>query len=174
MSMSDTSGANRLTLAEARDALRKGDLSAVDLTMSCLTAMDAGDALSAYVHKTPEIALDQARAEGEDPAEAVQVPDEFDYRYPGPKPRTKETAIVMLSDAIESTTRTLPEPTPARIEAVVSTIAQARLADGQFDDCEITLRDVSAICESITKTLTSIYHGRVTYASTADIARRRA
>ncbi|MBT9244406.1 Asp-tRNA(Asn)/Glu-tRNA(Gln) amidotransferase subunit GatA [Gemmobacter fulvus] len=60
--MSDTSGANRLTLAEARDALRKGDLSAVDLTMSCLTAMDAGDALSAYVHKTPEIALDQARA----------------------------------------------------------------------------------------------------------------
>lgn len=127
-----------------------------------------------FFHRAKKQALEQARAEGEDPAEAVQVPDEFDYRYPGPKPRTKETAIVMLSDAIESTTRTLPEPTPARIEAVVGTIAQARLADGQFDDCEITLRDVSAICESITKTLTSIYHGRVTYASTADIARRRA
>ena len=53
---------NELTIAEARDALRKGDLSATDLTMSCLTAMDAGDALGAYVHKTPEIALEQARA----------------------------------------------------------------------------------------------------------------
>jgi aspartyl-tRNA(Asn)/glutamyl-tRNA(Gln) amidotransferase subunit A len=54
--------ANQLTIAAARDALRKGELSAVDLTMSCLTAMDAGDALGAFVHKTPEIALEQARA----------------------------------------------------------------------------------------------------------------
>jgi aspartyl-tRNA(Asn)/glutamyl-tRNA(Gln) amidotransferase subunit A len=54
--------ANELTIAAARDALRKGDLTAVDLTMSCLTAMDAGDGLNAFVHKTPEIALDQARA----------------------------------------------------------------------------------------------------------------
>ena len=57
--------ANQLTIAAARDALRKGDLSAVDLTMSCLTAMDAGDALGAFVHKTPEIALEQARAADE-------------------------------------------------------------------------------------------------------------
>ena len=56
------SNANELTLADARDALRKGDLTATDLTMACLTAMDAGDALGAYVHKTPEIALEQARA----------------------------------------------------------------------------------------------------------------
>ncbi len=54
--------ANSLTIAAARDALRKKEVSAVDLTMSCLTAMDAGDALNAFVHKTPEIALDQARA----------------------------------------------------------------------------------------------------------------
>ncbi len=54
--------ANELTIAEARDALRKGELSAVDLTMACLTAIDAGDALNAFVHKTPDIALDQARA----------------------------------------------------------------------------------------------------------------
>ena len=55
-------GANTLTIAGARDALRKGDLTAVDLTMACLTAIDAGDGLNAFVHKTPEIALDQARA----------------------------------------------------------------------------------------------------------------
>ncbi len=56
------SGANGLTIAAARDALRKRELTAVDLTMACLTAMDAGDGLNAFVHKTPEIALDQARA----------------------------------------------------------------------------------------------------------------
>jgi aspartyl-tRNA(Asn)/glutamyl-tRNA(Gln) amidotransferase subunit A len=56
------SNANSLTIAAARDALRKGELSAVDLTMACLTAMDAGDGLNAFVHKTPDIALDQARA----------------------------------------------------------------------------------------------------------------
>ncbi|WP_151720314.1 Asp-tRNA(Asn)/Glu-tRNA(Gln) amidotransferase subunit GatA [Gemmobacter serpentinus] len=56
------SNANELTLSDARDALRKGDLSATDLTMACLTAMDAGDALGAYVHKTPDMALEQARA----------------------------------------------------------------------------------------------------------------
>ena len=55
-------GANSLTIADARDALRKGDLTAVDLTMACLTAIDAGDGLNAFVHKTPEIALTQARA----------------------------------------------------------------------------------------------------------------
>ncbi|MBC7674845.1 MAG: Asp-tRNA(Asn)/Glu-tRNA(Gln) amidotransferase subunit GatA, partial [Rhodoferax sp.] len=55
-------GANTLTIAGARDALRRGELSAVDLTMACLTAIDAGDGLNAFVHKTPDIALDQARA----------------------------------------------------------------------------------------------------------------
>ena len=56
------SNPNSWSIAAARDALRKGEITAVDLTMSCLTAMDAGDALNAYVHKTPEIALEQARA----------------------------------------------------------------------------------------------------------------
>ena len=55
--------ANTWTIATARDALRKAEISAVDLTMACLTAMDAGDGLNAFVHKTPELALDQARAE---------------------------------------------------------------------------------------------------------------
>ncbi|NCO16545.1 MAG: Asp-tRNA(Asn)/Glu-tRNA(Gln) amidotransferase subunit GatA, partial [Alphaproteobacteria bacterium] len=55
-------GANTLTIAAARDALRKGDLTAVDLTMACLAAIDAGERLGAFVHKTPELALDQARA----------------------------------------------------------------------------------------------------------------
>ena len=91
----------------------------------------------------------------------------MDYRYPGPKPRTKEVAITMLSDAVESATRTLAEPTPARIDALVRELANRRLVDGQFDECDLTLRELSTICDSISKSVASIYHGRVRYASTS-------
>lgn len=97
--------------------------------------------------------------------QAEQLPDEVDYRYPGPRPRTKEVAIVMLADAIESATRTLSDPTPARIDALVRSLANKRLMDGQFDECDLTFRELSTICESISKTVASIYHGRIKYTS---------
>ncbi|MCA9302495.1 MAG: HDIG domain-containing protein [Phycisphaerales bacterium] len=118
-------------------------------------------------------AREQASGEGEQRTaeqilkdNAEQLPDEVDYRYPGPKPRTKEVAITMLSDAVESATRTLAEPTPARIDALVRTLANKRMSDGQFDECDLTFRELSTICESISKTVASIYHGRIRYAST--------
>lgn len=92
-----------------------------------------------------------------------QLPSEVDYRYPGPRPRTKEVAIVMLADAVESATRTLAEPTPSRIDALVRDFANRRLMDGQFDDCDLTLRELHTISESISKTVSSIYHGRISY-----------
>ncbi len=94
-----------------------------------------------------------------------QLPDEVDYRYPGPRPRTKEVAITMLSDAVESATRTLTDPTPARIDALVRSLANKRLMDGQFDECDLTFNELSLICESISKTVASIYHGRIRYSS---------
>jgi putative nucleotidyltransferase with HDIG domain len=106
--------------------------------------------------------------------ETAHVPDEFEYRYPGPRPRTVEAAIVMLSDAIESATRTLAEPTPSRIDALVRSMANKRLLDGQFDDCEMTLRDLNLIVESIAKSLTAIYHGRITYQGTPVAEQKRA
>ncbi len=99
---------------------------------------------------------------------AEQLPDEVNYRYPGPRPRTKEVAITMLSDAVESATRTLAEPTPARIDALVRKLANKRMVDGQFDECDLTFRELNTICESITKSVASIYHGRIRYASTAE------
>lgn len=105
---------------------------------------------------------EQIAAELADP-DAVEVPDEFEYRYPGPKPRTKEAAILMIADACESASRSLIEPTPSRIEALVRGISRKRLDDGQFDDCEITLRDLSRISESVARTLSSIHHGRIAY-----------
>lgn len=96
-----------------------------------------------------------------------RLPSETDYRYPGPRPRTKEVAITMLSDAVESATRTLAEPTPSRIDTLVRELANRRLMDGQFDECDLTLRELSTICDSISKSVASIYHGRVRYASTS-------
>lgn len=94
-----------------------------------------------------------------------QLPEEVDYRYPGPKPSTKEVAIVMLADAVESATRTLTEPTPSRIDTLVRNLANKRLMDGQFDECNLTFSELKSICDSISKTVASIYHGRVKYES---------
>lgn len=90
-------------------------------------------------------------------------PMEIEYRYPGPKPRTREAAILMICDAAESATRTLTEPTPLRIESLVRAIASKRLTDGQLDESEITLRDLTRIVEAVSKALASIYHPRIAY-----------
>ena len=71
----------------------------------------------------------------------------------------------MLADAIESATRTLSDPTPARIDALVRSLANKRLMDGQFDECDLTFRELSTICESLSKSVASIYHGRIKYTS---------
>jgi putative nucleotidyltransferase with HDIG domain len=89
--------------------------------------------------------------------------DENDFRYPGPKPQTKEAAVLMLADAVESASRTLVDPAPARIESLVREIAERRLDDGQFDESGLTLRELRAIERSLVMSLTSIYHGRIKY-----------
>jgi putative nucleotidyltransferase with HDIG domain len=89
--------------------------------------------------------------------------DESSFRYPGPKPQSKEAGILMLADAVESASRVLVEPTPARIENLVEDISRKRLLDGQFDECGLTLEEVSRIGDSLVKSLTAVYHGRVKY-----------
>jgi putative nucleotidyltransferase with HDIG domain len=91
------------------------------------------------------------------------VVDESSFRYPGPKPQTKEAGILMLADAVESASRVLVEPTPARIESLVEDISRKRLLDGQFDECGLTLEEVNKIGLSLVKSLTAVYHGRVKY-----------
>ncbi|HRX87228.1 MAG TPA: HDIG domain-containing protein, partial [Phycisphaerae bacterium] len=88
---------------------------------------------------------------------------EAEFRYPGPKPQSKETAVLMLCDGVEGAVRALPDPTAGRIEAIVHQVLQARLKDGQFDECDITLRELHKVEESIVKSLCTFYHGRVTY-----------
>ncbi len=89
--------------------------------------------------------------------------DEQTFRYPGPRPSTRESAVMMLADASESASRTLTEPTPARIASLVHDIAMKRLLDGQFDECGLTLEELEIIEQSLVKSLTAVYHGRVKY-----------
>lgn len=89
--------------------------------------------------------------------------DENAFRYPGPKPQTKEAGILMLADAVESASRVLVEPTPSRIESLVEDIAMKRLLDGQLDECGLTLQEVRIVQDSLVKSLIAVYHGRVKY-----------
>jgi cyclic-di-AMP phosphodiesterase PgpH len=115
-----------------------------------------------FFHRARQLALKGKDGQDIEPDDTY-VPDEFEYRYPGPKPRTKEVAILMIADAVESAARAMAEPTPSRIDALVRTIANKRLLDGQFDDCELTLKELHLIVESISRTVTSMYHGRIAY-----------
>jgi putative nucleotidyltransferase with HDIG domain len=92
----------------------------------------------------------------------AEVP-ESSYRYPGPKPQTKEAGVLMLADAAESASRSLADPTPARIESLVREVAERKLDDGQFDESGLTLRELRTIEKTMIKSLTAIYHGRVKY-----------
>ncbi|MCA9258495.1 MAG: HDIG domain-containing protein, partial [Planctomycetales bacterium] len=89
--------------------------------------------------------------------------DESAFRYPGPKPQSREAGVLMLADAVESASRALKEPTPSRIENLVEDISMKRLLDGQFDESGLTLEEVRKIGESLVKSLTAVYHGRVKY-----------
>jgi putative nucleotidyltransferase with HDIG domain len=86
-----------------------------------------------------------------------------DYSYPGPKPRSKETAILMLADGVEGASRALAEPTPSRIRGLVQRIIEERVRDGQLDECSLTLQDLARIRESFIPVLTAIFHVRAPY-----------
>src|SRR5205814_4679596 len=93
------------------------------------------------------------------------IPDvrEESFRYPGPKPQTRECAIISLADGIESASRSLERVTPQKIDQLITDIIQKRIADGQLKECDITLRELEEIGESFRHTLQSMMHSRVSY-----------
>ncbi len=88
---------------------------------------------------------------------------EHEFRYPGPKPSMKETAILMLADICESAIRARDEITPGKIESTVHQLVMSRLNDGQFDNCEITMRELKIVEQSLVKSLGAIHHNRIKY-----------
>ncbi len=89
--------------------------------------------------------------------------DEKDFRYPGPKPQFKEAAIMMLADSCEAAARSLARPDPENIRAIVVKIVDAVITDGQLDECDLTLQEITRIREAIISALTAIYHARIDY-----------
>ena len=89
--------------------------------------------------------------------------DEADFRYPGPKPQFKEAAIMMLADSCEAAARSLARPDPENIRAIVVKIVDAIISDGQLDECDVTLQELTTIREAMISALTAIYHARIDY-----------
>jgi hypothetical protein len=108
-------------------------------------------------------AVKQAVAEGRASSEDIPEVSETSFRYPGPRPMTRESAIVSLADAVESASRALVKPTPQKIEVMIEEIVRARLKDGQLDESALTMRDLHAIRESFAKTLRTSLHRRIPY-----------
>lgn len=88
---------------------------------------------------------------------------EEDFRYPGPKPQTKEAAIICICDSVEAAVRSLQEPTEEKIDEIVSSIINDRLMDGQLDECPLTLKELREIRLAVCETLKGIFHSRIQY-----------
>jgi len=95
--------------------------------------------------------------------------NESQFRYPGPRPKTKEAAVLMVADAVESAARAMSDPNPARVEALVRDLSRKRLLDHQFDECGLTFRDLAKIEDAIITRLNAIYHTRIQYPEVEDV-----
>jgi cyclic-di-AMP phosphodiesterase PgpH len=104
-------------------------------------------------------AREQAEKKG---TKIIQVKEE-DFRYPGPKPQTKEAGLIMLADVVEAASKTLVDPTVARVQGLVQKMVNRVFSDGQMDECELTLKDLNEIAKSFNKTLSGMFHHRVDY-----------
>jgi cyclic-di-AMP phosphodiesterase PgpH len=122
-------------------------------------------------HGTQDIAFFLHKAQQE-----LEEGEELDpeiFRYPGPRPGSAETAIVMLADSVESATRTVQDPTPARIRELIDTIVEGKIQAGQLDEAPLTLRDIGIIKEAFLKVLSGLYHQRIDYPQTRHITGAR-
>ncbi|MFA6687556.1 MAG: HDIG domain-containing metalloprotein, partial [Desulfuromonas sp.] len=131
----------------------------VELAREC----KLGDVLINIIHQHHGTSLikffyDRAQQQAKD-----EVINEQDYRYPGPKPQSREAALIMLADAVEAAGRTLPNPTSARIQGMVQKIINKIFIDGQLNECDLTLKDLHQIAKSFNRILVGIFHQRVEY-----------
>jgi cyclic-di-AMP phosphodiesterase PgpH len=121
-----------------------------------------GDSLVYFFYRRAE----ETKAEGEEVAQE-------DFRYEGPKPQSKETAILLLADSVEAASRSLGRPTPSRIKNLVQEIINQRIIDGQLDECDLTFNELRLIAERFEHMLNSTFHARIKYPERGDDAEGR-
>ncbi len=125
-----------------------------------------GDSLVYYFyHKAKELrkAEESKIDKGLEKAEDVATVGEKNFRYPGPTPSSKESGIISLADAVESASRTIKKPTPAKIQTLVDDIVNKRISEGQLDKCCISVRELKKVRKSFSSTLRSMLHSRIDY-----------
>ncbi len=125
-----------------------------------------GDSLVAYFYRRAQeqkkVELEKVDRKLENPEDLPKV-DEKNFRYPGPRPSTRESAIIALADTIESASRSLQKPTPARIRSLINDLVRTKIRDGQLDECPLTLKELALVKESFANTLRSMLHSRISY-----------
>jgi len=141
-------------MSHVRDGLELAKEHKVPQVIQDFIAEHHGTMLASYFYNKA--------AEGSGGKDA-RVPEEWDFRYEGPRPRTKETAVVMLADGVEAAVRSLSKPTPARIESLVRKMINDRLMDHQLDRCDLTLKELDIVSETFTKVLAGMFHTRIEY-----------
>jgi putative nucleotidyltransferase with HDIG domain len=132
------------------------------------------DVVAAFIpehHGTQQIGFFYERAKETYVEEEL---DPTDYAYPGPKPQSRETAIAMLADSVESAARALEDPTPERLRDLIRSIVDNKMRDGQLDESPITLREVQQVEDQFVKVLSSVYHQRIDYPETRHLTRKQA
>lgn len=118
-----------------------------------------------------EFFYDKAIKEAEEAGLPIESVDESLYRYPGPRPQTREAGILMLADGIEAAARTLSDPTHDRIQGMVQKLINKVFSSGELNECDLTLKDLNKIARSFTRVLTGIYHQRIAYNEPAEKVR---
>jgi membrane-associated HD superfamily phosphohydrolase len=119
------------------------------------------DAVLAFIpqhHGTRLVTFFYRRAAEDDPSVDPEL-----FRYPGPRPQTREAALVMLADASEASVRASDDHSPEHIRDIVEDVIRERVEEGQFDECDVSLRDLRVVADSYVNTLVAVYHPRVEY-----------
>jgi len=131
-------------------------------------------AVAAFIpehHGEQSVGYFLAKAEEQAAAQDAKPPDPKLFRYPGPRPQSRETGIAMLADAVESAARVLKAPTEERIKALVDRIFSNRATSGQLDDTSLTFGELAVLRDRFTEVLAGMYHQRIDYPETSDISR---
>ncbi len=135
-----------------------------------------GDSLVYYFYRR---AQEQKKSEMEKVDRRLENPEDLpmveekNFRYPGPRPGTRESGIIALADTVESASRSLQKPTPAKIRTMVEDLIRAKINDGQLDDCPLTLRELAIVKDSFSTTLRSMLHSRIDYPKDETTATKR-
>lgn len=143
----------RIIIAHVKEGIELGKKYKLPQEVINFIPMHHGTTLVSYFYNKAKNSTDENKEDVLD----------YIYRYPGPKPSSRETAIAMLADTVEAATKVVEDPTPKKLEDKIDEIIKKRFIEGELDECELTLRDLTKIKKSFLKILVGIYHQRIKY-----------